>query len=336
MWRLLKHLRRRTGMQTPEKKIDISSEIDGFFGQHRSGWPYVLRLLHTLHNPQGICLDSFIERTFCWHPQGPRAHTRPWIGFIHVPPHVPAWFQHEQANDTIFATPLWQESLPWCRGLFTLSRYHRENLEKKLRVPIHNLIFPTEAAEITWSWARFAANPERKVVQIGWWLRRLHSIYMLPTRSYRKVFLRISHADIDGLLRRERETFTTADRFDEGMYSSAVSMDFLSDPEYDRLLTENLVFIHLYDSSANNTVIECIARRTPLLVNPIPAVVEYLGADYPLYFHTLEEAAAKAEDLDLVRRAHEYLASWPLQEALSGEHFLREFTASPIYQAIRP
>ena len=61
-------------------------------------------------------------------------------------------------------------------------------------------------------------------------------------------------------------------------------IDKLSNDDYDQLLTENIVFINLVDSSAVNTIIECIVRNTPIIVNDHPAVVELLGPNYPLYF----------------------------------------------------
>ena len=57
--------------------------------------------------------------------------------------------------------------------------------------------------------------------------------------------------------------------------------------EYDQLLEKNIVFIELIDASANNTILECIVRNTPIIVNKIEPVVEYLGDDYPLYFENL-------------------------------------------------
>jgi hypothetical protein len=59
--------------------------------------------------------------------------------------------------------------------------------------------------------------------------------------------------------------------------------------EYDELLSQNIVFVDLFDASANNTVLECIVRRTPIIVNRLEGVVEYLGEDYPLYFSELSE-----------------------------------------------
>jgi hypothetical protein len=317
-----------------EKKIDISNELGGFFGQHRSGWYYVLRLLENLHRPGGVLFDSFIERTFCWHPDGIRSHAAPWIGFIHVPPGVPTWFQSEQSNDFIFGTDVWEKSLPYCRGLFTLSNYHKKSLQSKLDLPLANLIFPTETPPVKWEWRKFEKNKEKKIVQVGWWLRKLHTIFQLPTRKYKKIFLRVTHADIDGLLKTEREILRKEGTFDDKMYETAESVTFIPDHEYDKLISENLVIINLYDSSANNTVIECIARNTPVLVNPIEPVVEYLGEDYPFYFSSLEEAVEKAENFNLIHKTHRFLQRHPVKKKLRGKYFLESFVNSQIYKSL--
>ena len=315
-----------------EKKINLSDEMKGFYGQHRSGWLYVLKHLKPLHNPEGIKFDSFIERTFCWDPRGIRPNIEPWIGFIHVPPKVPTWFQSEQSNDYIFKSEVWRKSLPFCRGLFTLTNYHRKNLEQKVDIPINSIYHPTEIPKTQWSFKKFEKNKVRKIVQVGWWLRKLHTIFQLPTREYKKIFLRVTHADIDSLLKMEREILLKEGTFDDRMYETVESVTFIPNHEYDKLLSENLVIINLYDSSANNTIIECIVRNTPVLVNPIESVVEYLGEDYPFYFSSLEEAAEKAENFDLVYKTHRFLRYHPIKKKLTGKYFLESFANSEIYK----
>lgn len=68
------------------------------------------------------------------------------------------------------------------------------------------------------------------------------------------------------------------------MCNSVDFIDKLSNDDYDQLLTDNIVFINLVDASAVNTIIECIVRNTPIIVNNHPAVIELLGPNYPLYF----------------------------------------------------
>jgi hypothetical protein len=105
----------------------------------------------------------------------------------------------------------------------------------------------------------------------------------------------------------------------------------LSAARYDELLSKNIVFLHLYNAVANNAIIECIVRNTPVLVNPLPSVVEYLGVDYPFYFQTLAEAAAKAQDNLLIKKTHEYLKALP-KHMLTGESFCLSLAQSDLYK----
>lgn len=317
-----------------QKRIDLADQLEADYGRHRSGLKYGLSYLSRLHDPAGVLLDAFIERTFCWHPGGVKPHKKPWIGFIHVPPHVPDWFISNQANEVIFKSDAWKQSLPLCKGLFVFSNYHKRNLQAKFDIPVNNLLFPTEIPNIKWSWDKFRANKEKKIIQVGWWLRKLHAIYQLPQTDYKKIFLNVEHRCVPSLMQMERDILIKEGSFSDEMYETAETIRFLPDKEYDRLLAENIVFVYLYDASANNTVAECIARNTPILINPIEPVREYLGADYPFYYNCLEEAAVKAMDLDLIRQTHRYLVNHPIKKKLTGEYFLDSFADSEIYRSL--
>jgi len=104
----------------------------------------------------------------------------------------------------------------------------------------------------------------------------------------------------------------------------------ISDQEYDDLLSEAVVFIHLCDSSATNTIIECIARNTPILVNRSKPIVEYLGDAYPYYYSCLEEANEKLRNDDLIQETAEYLANFPGKKELTGDFFVDSFLKSSI------
>jgi hypothetical protein len=118
-----------------------------------------------------------------------------------------------------------------------------------------------------------------------------------------------------------RRVLLSKGTFSDKMYESVQTLGYVSDHDYDRLLSENVVFLSLYDASASNAVVECMARNTPILINPLPAIVEYLGQEYPFYFTSLEEAAEKLTDLDLIRRAHTYLVVHPAKKRLTGTFF---------------
>ena len=92
--------------------------------------------------------------------------------------------------------------------------------------------------------------------------------------------------------------------------------------EYDELLEKNIVFVDLIDASANNAILECIVRNTPIIVNKLEAVVEYLGEDYPLYFENLSDIPSLLEK-DKIVEAHQYLCKLDKTE-LSIDYFCKK------------
>ena len=92
--------------------------------------------------------------------------------------------------------------------------------------------------------------------------------------------------------------------------------------EYDELLSKNIVFVDLFDAAANNTVIECIIRNTPIIVNKIEGVIDYLGEDYPLYFTTLDEIPQLLTYKN-IEKAYHYLLNMN-KEDLNIDQFLKE------------
>jgi hypothetical protein len=300
---------------------------------HRSGWPFAMRILHPLHSDSGVVFDGFLEKKFAWgrdpgdRYNGFTPYRRPWVGVLHNPPGIPPWFNlngHDPRD--IFKTEGWKRSIVWCRGLYTLSDYLKCWLQQRVSVPVCSLMHPTETPAVTFSMERFHTNPDPKLVQIGWWLRRSSSFLSLRCRSLRKVLLDIGHDYMQAIVREESRLAEL-----DGVTPSVDVMSYLPPDDYDRLLSENVVFLDLYDSSANNVVIECVVRSTPLLINPLPAVREYLGDDYPLYFRSLEEAQALADDAERLAAGHEYLKSLPTRDTLTSEAFLQSFVSSAIF-----
>jgi hypothetical protein len=92
--------------------------------------------------------------------------------------------------------------------------------------------------------------------------------------------------------------------------------------EYDELLTKNIIFIDFFDTAANTAIVECIIRGTPIIVNKIGGVVEYLGENYPLYFDTLDNVPSLL-NVDKIKEAHEYLVNLNKEE-LSIDFFLKK------------
>ena len=333
--------------QTSNPKGKINLGLQTVFDSHRSGWRYAVGALTSLHNRNGVLLDGFLENNFAWHLEEYRREKRvipykaPWVGFFHNPQNMPPWFFNEYSLQNIIAGDEFQKSLEHCVGLFTLSEYHAKYLREATGKTVCSLIHPTEIPETLFDYDKFLKNKNKQIVNIGYWLRKLNSIYSIPIASgneYAKLRL-IPYSSarplevIDGMLKKEKVIYGI--EIEQKYIDNTITKSSLSNEDYDALLSENIVFLDLYDSSANNAVIECIARATPLLVNPLPAVMEYLGEDYPFYYNSLEECAEKAENLDLVKEAHAYLKDCEIRKKLSQKHFKKSFEESEIYGLLK-
>lgn len=73
------------------------------------------------------------------------------------------------------------------------------------------------------------------------------------------------------------------------MINKVNTIEHLDNELYDQMLADFVVFLDLVDAAAVNTVLECIVRNTPLIINKIPGTVNLLGNDYPLYYESEED-----------------------------------------------
>ncbi len=318
---------------TPRKLHLYGRELG--FGQHRNDFGKLIQALEPLdRGPTGVRFVPFLERQFVWGDapyageagsSDPRPITEPWIGILHVPFEAPDWFERHVSPEVFFESELFRASLPSCRGLITLSA----DLERDLRlylpgVPTLSVLHPTDFDSTLFDLAAYRADP--CVVQVGDWLRKLQAIHRLKAPGHRRVMLlkRWTSAFLD----REIEKIG-------GERDPAVDMlEFIPNDEYDRFLTRSVVLCLLYGTAANNVVIECIARATPIIINPLPAAVEYLGIDYPLYARDEAEADAALSDFDRIATAHQHLLRRRSEIDLSYEGFCRAFADSNLYDSL--
>lgn len=329
-------IKQNLNVKTVPKKFNLNTALQVCYGKHhRAGWSYALKSLQPLHSDRGIFVDGFIEKKFAWGSDpgdrynNPYPYREPWVGFIHCPPNMPTWFRFENSPQRIFQTDIWKQSLEYCYGLFCLSKYHKKWLEQYLDIPIINLLHPTAMPNKQFSMTKFLNNPKPKIIQIGWWLRKLHSIYYVPVQKFQKAIL-LSQEHINDLWEQEKHLFLLKPN-----YQSVQKIQYLSNNSYDDLLSKNIVYLDLYDSSANNTLVECIARATPVFVNPLPAVTEYLGTEYPLYFRSWEELNQKMNEDALINQAHHYLQELANTKLFSIKFFLQTILNSNIYAYIK-
>lgn len=130
----------------------------------------------------------------------------------------------------------------------------------------------------------------------------------------------------------ENKTVKALHKHINDLINSVNVLSYLPNDEYDKIFSENVIFLNLIDASAANTVIECIVRNTPLVVNKIPPVVEYLGEDYPLYYETLDDIS-NILTIDNIVKTSKYLQNMD-KTFLSVEYFIESFRDEKIYNTL--
>jgi hypothetical protein len=250
-----------------------------------------------------------IEKQFLWRKD--YLCKNKWCGIIHCTPKTPPYL-NEINIEYLFQNDNFIKSLNNCIFIITLSPYITHYLNSKINcqlnfhIPIYTLKHPVVMNNIPlFTMDAFIHNPNKMLIQIGQQLRKMTSIYLLNNLSCTKLWLTgtKNFEKMNELLNKEIDYLN----INKSNLTSNIKMYYTETfEEYDNLLKQNLVFIDLFDAAANNTVLECIIRNTPLIVNRIEGVVDYLGENYPLYYNDLDEVPSLI-DTQKILQAHEYL-----------------------------
>jgi hypothetical protein len=301
-------------------------------------------------------------------------------------------------------------------------------LKPNNKIIVQSLIHPTETVKNNFSITKFIENKNKKLIQIGAWLRNSYSIYELPNNKDNKLCIKKcvlkgknmeAHFKPDDLIKQienyyplykqmknyifenitydsicnsckccfdkcnciNKNVFTTrsnnpcrdnniqsnfyyaSNKYVDGLMKYLIKLDNnkniyftnegkltydaidiidknnmcveilekLDNTEYDNILTENIIFLNLINASAVNTLIECVIRGTPILINKIPAVVEILGEKYPLYYNNMEHAYKLINDINCIIKASKYLTKLN-KNKLSMDYFIKSITKGKIFE----
>lgn len=304
------------------QNMDLSSSIEG--------WEYTFRHLRSYHSEHSpIFLDTFIEYTFITHKVRKiqyciLPYRNPWVGIAH----------HTFENFLCFINPkimfdsIFMESLKHCKGIICLSSYLGEQYRQKYSIPVH--VIPHPIIPYPYRWNKW----EGIFVSVGEWYRNTFSLsyaklpgkklyiqkYSLPfifnKTSLDQLFIE-RNTWVRGALKYLREThfpignFETFDLRKEcpsscsrhlydtlrKYFRTTEIIPYLETKKYWELLCNSCVFAHFESCSASFLVMQCIACNIPILVNRHPALEEYLGVDYPLFYDDIEHINIQEQDI---------------------------------------
>jgi hypothetical protein len=282
-------------------RLPLDLELVGA-SNHRSGWPFVMEHLRAFHHSKGILLDDFVERTIRTEAVA-EGWREPWVGIFHHPPNLPSWLDPGAPLDHIMSTAAFRASLPNLKGAIALSQYLGNRLRNLLPCPVLVLKHPTETPKLLFSFDHWEQQDKRRIVQVGWYARNHRAIYQLDVpETYRKIHL--LNPEIQNLIERTDQFSPYRERAPQG---EVEIFRRLGHSDYDELMASSLVFSEYWDVSASNVVVEAIARNTPLVVNRHPALEEYLGAEYPLFFDDFHDIRELLSDSMRISHAWRYI-----------------------------
>lgn len=317
--------------------ISFNPNYDFSFLEHRGGWKSVIEELININfyseNSHYEFFDM-LENQFLWNND--ILCKKKWSGIIHCTNNTPDYLQIINIEN-LFLNKNFIESLNNCFLLFTFSSYVTSYLEKKLKedyflnIPIYTLKLPVVQKNIpSFEIEKFNANKNKKLIQLGQQLRKVSSIYLVNSNNYEKWWLTGSknYEKMTEILFNELKYLSIS----SNSLDISVKMHYTDTfQEYDELLTKNIIFIDFFDTAANNAIVECIIRGTPMIVNKIGEIAEYLGEDYPLYFEKLEDVP-NLLNIEKIKEAHKYLVSMEKKE-YSIDYFTKKLNTL-IYQNI--
>lgn len=287
----------------PIHNLICKSNYDNY-GLHYCGWKYVINYFLKIYGENNhnyttpFFFDEWLEKLLIW---GNKKESKmvmnriktgnlKMITFVHNPPFI-KWYNtsyanqiHESiiynkthSNDNLFEQIEVNKLSENIHYLYTLSLNHKEylyNKYPKMRNKLVSVLHPIEITgnEKTFDFTLFSQN--KQIYHIGWWLRNFNSFinFKIPDEFNKIILIKNDF---------EEEWNILSKRVDK---TGITVIKELNNNDYAEIFTKSCMFLDLEDATANNVILECIKFNTPVIVRKIPAIIEYLGVNYPLYF----------------------------------------------------
>ncbi|MFN9547383.1 MAG: hypothetical protein ACK6AD_09995 [Cyanobacteriota bacterium] len=300
--------------------FDFGDELHSEYGFHRHGWSWVVsKLAEKLHSPNAaIRILSFAEQSLLFqghnsHFYSPYTPTKPWIGIFHLPPRVPFVYSRSHQLSRLRDEPRLAKIMQSCLASISLSSYLENYISTSIHParPAYTVLHPApynvDCFNLELVLAHLRTTGHVRLIQLGFWLRKHHLIHSLKHSIPHRI--EAFHVGINNDSQM-RIVSLDLSLHNVSAHDNVYMTYRLNARDYDHLLTNALVLLPLYDTSANNSLIECITRCTPVIIERHPAVVQYLGADYPFYYQDFDQLLCLLESpllAEKIAQAHDYL-----------------------------
>lgn len=280
---------------------------------HYYGWGYIIDQLKSTTDlsTDGIVLDSFVDSYF-WSQK--KAITTPWIGIVHSAIKHQPTREKGFSIDRLIELPEMQESLAYCQGLITLTKHTQNYLQSKVDLPIYHTFLPRKLETNFFDIEAYFSNPILR--HSGFELRDVSKFFLLETSLHKELDVGQRH-NFDLIL---NELNYHNVHITQG--NVKILTDFLPNDRYIKKFTSTIGFAYYYDCGASHSITEHIASHSPIVINKIPPIVEYLGEDYPMYYEKIcNNLDLFLKDRTFIQATVDYLRAQSTRKEFTIEHF---------------
>jgi hypothetical protein len=270
--------------------------------EHYNGWSHIIEELQK-KNPldeSGVILDTFIDEKNYINVKNPaqykilkqnphlslntkykellKDYNTKWIGILHACEETPV--QKHVTLYNFIESPWFSENKKFCSALITMSAHAADILKKITDVPIFYTYHP-KVVEKQFNIDLYFDDPI--ILHAGFHNRNFSKFAKFKTQIPKRINV------INQWFASYIKNCYQANNIQ--IYEAntvRVCLEKRTDNSYIDSLTKSVGFCYLYSTNANNAVLEHIMSHSPLIVNKLPAVVEYIGEDYPMFYENIE------------------------------------------------
>ena len=293
------------------------SEIVNPVGEelHFYGWGYIINELEkSIHfSRDGLTIHSFVDCVF-WPDKGRVLPDSDWIGFVHSAISGQPGRQQDYTLDNLLKHQSFVAAQDKCKALIVLTDHTRNYLRKQINIPIFKIDHPKFYTGKTFDVDRYISAPRLR--HSGFELRDVAKFFTAKTSIAKDIY--IGHMHNYDLIKRELSYHSISPK----QCGVNAVYEFLNNKQYADQLISTIGFSCYYDCAASNAILEHIMSHSPLVVNRIPPIVEYLGEDYPMYYenisHNLDQHLL---DKKFIQETSDYLKQRSQKKEFTIEYF---------------
>ena len=247
--------------------------------KHFNGWVYIIEYLSKNFSRKDFLLHPFLDRdVLFFRDKLSQLKNVPWVGIVHFPtdgaPLIHPNINSKEVIKYINSSDIKDK----CSGLITLTSKAQKVLSKLTDIPIYRAWHPKCVDGYKFNFNKYFKQPSLQ--HPGKAYRNFYPFFNLDTDLPKSIniepenlWLIDSTLELHGKKRSD--------------YKVKISTKFHNNKKYIKQLSQSIGFGYYYDCEASNSILEHLMTNTPIVVNRLPSIEEYLGKDYPMYYENI-------------------------------------------------